>query len=266
MPRLGRDGHVQTCLPPPSLRGLGPARGSGSTGASPGNSGSAPNARPHWLSPPVGVASPAPARTGCALGAQRDEKALGVIVSDWPRRDEWAGPERRSAVRLADLGRGRGAQYDPASPVSGRGYSARQARWGRVRRWRRARRERARSWRCSSCTRWPPAPRGQVRTGAGRGGSGLEGSIRAARGGGRFSGAHWGAPCGVGWRDVPQGLRGALAGSPPLGWAPGRLRERQAWGEERRRGRLRRGTSAAGGAGAGGTEAPWGYRSTAGPG
>lgn len=99
-----------------------------------------------------------------------------------------------------------------------------------MRRWRRARRERARSWRCSSCTRWPPAPRGQVRTGAGRGGSGLEGSIRAARGGGRFSGAHWGAPCGVGWRDVPQGLRGALAGSPPLGWAPGRLRERQAWG------------------------------------
>lgn len=57
------------------------------------------------------------------------------------------------------------------------------------------------------------------------------------------------------WRD-PRPSGGLRAGS-----GSGRR-----GGEERRRGRLRRGTSAAGGAGAGGTEAPWGYRSTAGPG
>lgn len=93
---------------------------------------------------------------------------------------------------------------------------------------------------------------------------GWGGSVRAARDGGRLARAHGGAPVGVRRRGVQRGLRGFLAGSQPCGWAPGRVRERRAWGEERRRGRLRRGTSAAGGAG--GTEAPRGSRGMAGPG
>lgn len=203
-----------------------------------------------------------PARTGSARGARREEKALGAISSLIGR----AAPNGRGLSGAAPCdwlsGGGEGAVLYVAPPplgAPGRGYSARAARRGRVRRWRRARRERAWSWRCSSCARWPPAPRGQVRTGLGRAG------LAPGWGGIHSGGPGWrGAPGGVGPRGVPRGLRGALAGSRPRGWAPGRLRERRAWGEERRRGRLRRGTSAAGGAG--GTEAPWGYPGMAGPG
>lgn len=139
----GTDTCRPVC-PPPSLRGLGPARGSGCTGASPGTLGSAPNARPHWLPPPVGAASPAPARTGSALGAQRDEKALRVIFSligragpsgrglrgavpcDWLTWVEGAVPNRVSPPRspvavIARARRGGGACGDGG----GRGGNAR---------------------------------------------------------------------------------------------------------------------------------------------
>lgn len=89
------------------------------------------------------------------------------------------------------------------------------------------------------------------RAGAGRDGSGPGGLHSGGPGWRGVRGAHWGAPWGAGRRDVLRGLRGALAGSRPRGWAPGRVRQRRARGEERRCGRLRRGTSAAGGAGPG---------------
>lgn len=115
-------------------------------------------------------------------------------------------------MRLADR-RGQEAVPDLVPPppgAPGRGYSARAARRGRVRRWRRARRERARSWCCSSCARWPPAPRGQVRTGPWR--------AAVAPGCG---GLHSGGP---GWRGVRGGPLGGSVGNWMEGCPAGALR------------------------------------------
>lgn len=49
--RTRADPHAS----PLSLRDLGPARDSGCTGGTPGTLSSAPKARSHWLSRPVGV-------------------------------------------------------------------------------------------------------------------------------------------------------------------------------------------------------------------
>lgn len=83
---------TDTCRPARlPLRSLGPARGSGSTGASPGTLSPAPSALPHWLRRPVGVAAAGPARTGSARGVRTEAKALWVIFSLIGR----AGPNGR---------------------------------------------------------------------------------------------------------------------------------------------------------------------------
>lgn len=208
------------------LRAPGPARGSGGTGGSPGTLSPAPSARPHWLSRPVGVAATGPARTGSARGAGTEAKALGVICSLIGRA--WASGRglRGAAPRDWSSGMAGGvARFGPASPQRpGRGYSARAARRERVRRWRRARRERARCWRCSSCAPWPPAPRGQVRTGPGRGGSGLR-ELRSGGGASRGRAPPWlgrtGAPPGGGSVRLRREIPAPRVGSGPAPGAAG---------------------------------------------